>query len=169
MKLTFTSDNISQAMAKLSYGEEEAIQFDADDILQIHDVVIQEFGGLNGIRDYALFESVCVTPYQEIFGTELYPTIFDKAAKYMFDFANYQIFVDGNKRTGLAVCDAFLAANGFDLQMPAEQLYFLVMDIAEHKIDQIEDIASCLRAECKFLDMTNDINVEKENDYEERT
>lgn len=120
------------------------------DIIQIHDMVIDKYGGTKGIRDIALLESTCKNPYQNVFDVEVYPTILDKAAAYLFYFVNYQIFLDGNKRTGVASCIAFLDVNGIQLDIPQEKLYFLVLDIVAHKINEVSVIAEQLKDYCKF-------------------
>jgi death-on-curing family protein len=56
-----------------------------------------------------------------LFGERLYPDIFHQAAAYMFYIIKDHIFVDGNKRTGLATAITFLDWNDvffgrFDLQ-----------------------------------------------------
>lgn len=32
-----------------------------------------------------------------MFGKKLYPTVFDKSAKLLYDFTDYQIFIEDNK------------------------------------------------------------------------
>jgi death-on-curing protein len=46
-----------------------------------------------------------------LFGEQLYPDIFHQAAAYMFYIIKDHIFVDGNKRTGLATAITFLEWN----------------------------------------------------------
>lgn len=116
-----------------------------DDIVQIHDQMIDDFGGEYGIRDEGLLTSLSVAPYSEFFGEEQYPGILQKAAKYLFDFTNYQVFIDGNKRTGLAVLNAYLAANGLTLTMSVSDAYQLVMAIAKHEYKDSKDIVPVLQ------------------------
>lgn len=47
-----------------------------------------------------------------IFGMPLYPDIYHQAAAYMFYIIKNHVFLDGNKRTGLATAIAFLEWNG---------------------------------------------------------
>ncbi len=54
----------------------------------------------------------------EYFGQEMYPSIADKAAVYLFSIVGNHIFQDGNKRTGLSAAIAFLFINGFDIKVP---------------------------------------------------
>lgn len=52
----------------------------------------------------------------KIFGKNLYPTIFHKAAAYAFFIIKEHIFYDGNKRTGLAAAITFLERNECSLK-----------------------------------------------------
>ena len=149
---------LDKVMERLAEKREEN-RITPEMIMDLHDVVIKEYGGTNGLRDSNLFESICVNPYQNVFGQELYPTIFDKAAKLLFDFSNYQVFMDGNKRTGVLAMSQELLINGFDLDMPDEQIYFLTIDIATHNITEIPDIAKIIKNYCKFTEY-DEINNE---------
>ncbi len=137
---------------RLGEDSTEIVCLTADSIIDIHDYMIRLHGGSYGLRDDDLFHSVVVAPFQTMFGTDLYPTVFDKAAKYLFDFANYQIFIDGNKRTGYAVCDMFLYKNGFNLTLTPERAYALVMDIANHRYNDSSEIVDILENNFLFCD-----------------
>jgi death-on-curing protein len=52
-----------------------------------------------------------------MFSQPLYPNISDKAAIYCYNIICNHIFLDGNKRTGLASALIFLNLNGFDLSL----------------------------------------------------
>ncbi len=133
-----------KALRRLGQDIEE-VKLTKDDILALHDLAIQEYGGENGVRDANLLESVCVTPHQSVFGADLYPTIFDKAAKYLLDFSRYQVFVDGNKRTGVLAMWDEMAANGYDLSFTDEEIYALTMDIANNRITELEDVVKVIK------------------------
>ena len=142
----------------------EYIELTPADIETLHSLMIETYGGINGIRDKNLFDSVCQNPYQEVFGKQLYPTIFDKAAKYLFDFCNYQVFLDGNKRTGVASMQVFLNTNHYDLTLSNEQVYNLAMDIANGQIKEISDISIYLKNNSIFYNpKREDIKYETES------
>ena len=140
-----------EALKRLDDNMPETQALSAEDIIDIHDAMIDAYGGSFGIRDEGLFESVVYAPFQNMFGEDLFPTVFDKAAKYLFDFSNYQVFFDGNKRAGLATCSEFLRINGFKLTISAEQAYILVMDIANHKYNNSSEIVDVLKNNVQFL------------------
>ena len=49
----------------------------------------------------------------EMFGEQIYPELWDKAAVYCYNIICNHIFSDGNKRTGLGVAIIFLRLNHF--------------------------------------------------------
>ena len=147
-----TNISIEETKRMINIAKEGRSNFDImmkQYIIDIHDTVIKEYGGSYGVRDEALLESSAVAPYQSVFGQDLYPDNYFKAAKYMFDFADYQIFVDGNKRTGLAVCEQFLQANDLELNMTEKEKYKLVMDIANKNINSVEELAEIIKNNVK--------------------
>ncbi|MBB5323492.1 death-on-curing protein [Anoxybacillus tepidamans] len=94
-----------------------------EEILVIHYTLMELYGEgeQNGIKFQAKFESMLERPKGIYFGTELYPTVIDKACCYYHSIARGHIFHNGNKRTALAVFFTFLDINGYELQMPAQE------------------------------------------------
>lgn len=133
-----------------------------DDLIFIHDSQISQFGGIYGVRDEGLLDSVSKGPYQEIFGEELYPSIFDKAAKYLYDFSTYQIFLDGNKRIGLSASTLFLEINDYELDMSFKELYDLTMSVANGKINEIKDISNIFSEKSIKIEKLNESELERE-------
>jgi death on curing protein len=79
-----------------------------EEIIAIHDEVINIYGGRPGIRDRNLITS---GPKDfKISNCELY----DYAVFYLLHYAGGHPFVDGNKRTGVAVALEFLSQNGVE-------------------------------------------------------
>ncbi|MEQ8688674.1 MAG: Fic family protein [Imperialibacter sp.] len=71
------------------------------EVLGIHSILIERFGGSNGVRDIGLLQSALGRPYQTFDGGELYPTAIDKAAAVLVEsIVKNHLFIDGNKRTG---------------------------------------------------------------------
>jgi death-on-curing protein len=85
------------------------------DVLAIHDQLLAEHGGLDGIRDTTLLESALARPRQLSAYGEPKPDIAALAAAYAFGIAKNHAFVDGNKRTSAVVTEAFLRLNGLAL------------------------------------------------------
>lgn len=119
------------------------IRLTENQILMLHDRGIERYGGSLGIRDENLFKSCCVSPFQTMFGNDLYPDVFDKAVCYLKGFVTNQVFIDGNKRTGAAVAIVFLRANGIELNISSDRLYQFTMDVANNLLTT-EEIKSFL-------------------------
>ena len=54
-------------------------------------------------------------------GTELYPTLVEKAAALGFSLIKNHPFVDGNKRVGHAAMETFLVLNGHEIDAPVPE------------------------------------------------
>jgi death-on-curing protein len=66
----------------------------------------------------------------------LHPTIASQAVAYLFHISRNHPFLDGNKRTALAVADTFLLVNGYSLVLSDEALYDLVQNVAQGLMDK---------------------------------
>ena len=116
----------------------------AGQILLIHSLAIDETGGSHGVRDHHAVLSIEAMPKQQVFGKELYPTVFEKAAVYARGIIMNHIFLDGNKRTGLTAASVFLENNGYRLTVRRGRAERFAMNIAIRKPD-IRTIAAWFR------------------------
>ena len=82
------------------------------EVIEAHRLLIEEFGGLHGIRDQGLLESAVLRPR-----SGYYSDMFEEAAALMESLVNNQAFLDGNKRVALVMTDAMLRANGYFLDV----------------------------------------------------
>lgn len=57
------------------------IKFDDDKVLLLHQLITQETGGSDGVRDLNLLNSALESIYATFDGKELYPTKEEKAAR----------------------------------------------------------------------------------------
>lgn len=114
-----------------------------EEVLEMHDAFIEKFGGLKGIRDVNLLLSAIETPKAAMFGEDLYPTVYNKAAAYLFHIVQNHPFNDANKRTGFGVAYLFLKANGVSILLSDEAFENLVIEVAKGKVSK-EEIASFL-------------------------
>ena len=124
-----------------------------DFILKLHDDNIEKYGGDYGFIDEGTFEMLCSQPYQNVFGMELYPTIYDKAAKFVEGFATHQVFRDGNKRTGFAAMNMFLNFNGLELTMTEKEAEEFVLAIANKEIPSYEEVSKILQEKTQEYDV----------------
>ena len=60
-----------------------------------------------GVREPGALEMVVNDPKEIIFGQELYPTIYEKAAILMINIATKHVFHNGNKRTAFISLEVF--------------------------------------------------------------
>ena len=104
-----------------------------DQVIEIHDEMLRRYGGLAGIRDVNLLHSSVFLPQTAAFGQDLCPSIYDKAAAYMFYIVRNHPFCDGNKRTGYTAALIFLQANGIDIVFDKEDLEKIVIEVASGK------------------------------------
>lgn len=66
-------------------------------------------GNLRGGANLGFVEQIY---YNEVYGQPLYPDLFHQAGAYLFHVVKNHVFLDGNKRTGLAAALTFLQWNG---------------------------------------------------------
>ena len=107
-------------------------------ILDIHDSMINFYGGAQGIRDIGLLESAIAQPRATFAGSFVHKSIHEMAAAYFFHIIKNHAFVDGNKRTGLVSTNSFLIANGYEFKWSTTKLYQLAIDVACSKTSKPE-------------------------------
>jgi len=116
------------------------------EVIDDHTEIIAQYGGHDGIRDMGLLASAIEMPKASMFGEDLHPTIFDKAAAYLFHIVCNHAFIDGNKRTGTITALTFLRQNHVHITFTDKQLLDfeeLVVSTAENKVSK-EQIAKFL-------------------------
>ena len=101
-----------------------------DEIFAIHDRAIREYGGSPELLDLGRLEATLAVPRQTMFGEELYPDIFSKAAILFYLLIKNHPFVDGNKRTAFLALMRFLNINGYTLNATNDELYQFTIDVA---------------------------------------
>ena len=106
-----------------------------EQILLLHSQLIQQTGGSDGVRDYALLESAIEAPFQSFGGDELYPTIQAKAARLGYGLIKKHCMIDGDKRIGTHVMLVFLALNGIELSYTQKELYEVILQVASGELE----------------------------------
>jgi death-on-curing protein len=107
-----------------------------DVALEIHDDMIDAYGGAKGIRDYGLLLSALEMPKSAFGGEDLHPALFDKAAAYLYHVTKNHPFIDGNKRTAAALALTFLEMNHVRLKIDMDGYEELVVATAEGLISK---------------------------------
>lgn len=85
------------------------------EVAQLHDDLLERFGGAAGFLNQSAFESAVAQPQMTAFGELLHPTIWDQAAAYLFHLVQNHPFRDGNKRIGMHAALVFLDTNGYEI------------------------------------------------------
>ena len=105
-------------------------------VTALQDQLIERFGGTHGIRDEGILDSALHVPFQTFSGEELYPDIFEKAARLGFGLVKGHAFIDGNKRIGTHVMLIFLRLNGVMLRYSDDELIQMIFDVASGSADE---------------------------------
>src|SRR5215470_710403 len=96
----------------------ERIFLSVAEVLAIHHLQIEEYGGSHGLRDRGLLESAVFRPQ-----VGYYVDIREVAAALMESLANNHPFLDGNKRTAFASVHTVLLVNGYDLDVDSSSVF----------------------------------------------
>jgi death on curing protein len=117
----------------------------AAEILALHRLVIERWGGASGIRDAGSLESAMAQPRQSFAGRELYPDLASKAAALGFSLALNHPFLDGNKRVAHAAMEVFLLLNGYQLNAKVDEQEQVMLKLAggtlerDHFVDWVKE------------------------------
>lgn len=119
----------------------EPIWIEENLVLAIHDRLLVEHGGAEGVRDESLLQSALSRPLNHIAYAS--SDIIELAAKYIAGIVQNHPFVDGNKRTGFVVGVLFLELNGYRFTASEETAAQAVLELAARVIDE--------KGFCEFL------------------
>ena len=105
----------------------EIVQFlSFDEVLAIHDRVIEAFGGTPGVRDRGLLVSALYRPQ-----SGYYENLDEMAAALFESLLINHPFVDGNKRVAFFAADVFFRLNGWKMRAEAKAAHGLLMALFE--------------------------------------
>ena len=116
----------------------------------LHQILIDKFGGSQGIRDITGLESALARPFQTFDGKDLYASFLEKAAALIESILINHPFIDGNKRTGYTLLRFFLIQNGLDITASRDNKYEFVINIASGILKH-EGIVSWLNSNTKKM------------------
>jgi death-on-curing protein len=115
-----------------------------EEAIRIHGILIDRFGGTNGIRDRNLLESALLRPFQTFDKKDLYSSPVDKAAALIESIVINHPFLDGNKRFGYVAMRLILLESGLDIDAPEEDKYLFVLGIAKGEL-KFNEICSWIK------------------------
>lgn len=97
-----------------------------DEVLAIHERLLERFGGTPGPRDRGLLESALYRPR-----TGYYDDLTEMAAALFESLIMNHPFVDGNKRVAFFATDVFLRLNGWRLEVDPDEAHVLLIRLLE--------------------------------------
>lgn len=101
-----------------------------EEALELHRVLLNRFGGKDGVRDLGLLQSALGRPQ-----TGYYGTLSLQAGALLESLSRNHSFTDGNKRMAFALTAIFLRMNGFRLKVDADEgERFLIDDVIQKKV-----------------------------------
>ncbi len=116
------------------------------EVVELHNVLIEKFGGKKGVRDLGLLESALWRPQ-----TGYYKTLSLEAAALLQSLTQNHPFIDGNKRVAFTTTAIFLRMNGYKLTVTADEgERFIINDLINEKAS-IEFIATWIE---KYISKT---------------
>jgi len=107
------------------------------EVLRLHRIVIERYGGSHGVRDVGLLQSALAQPAASFGGVDLHPTVLAKAAAYGFHLVKNHPFSDGNKRIAALTMGVFLDLHGWDLGVSNDELYGTIAALAEGRMSKL--------------------------------
>jgi death on curing protein len=109
-------------------------------------MLIEEFGGRQGIRDKGLLESAIFRPQ-----SGYYSGIIEEASALMESLANNHAFIDGNKRISFVMTDAMLRANGYFLDVDPIEADKVITEAMDEKLFRFPMICAWIASIVKAL------------------
>lgn len=116
-----------------------------DDLLDLHALVIERYGGRLGIASQDRMTSALDAPTQVMFGAELYPDMPSKAAALTFLLLKSRPFVGANEATALMAMLRFLEINHAGLNEAAQSELLRIVRAINHSDLDREGLESWLR------------------------
>ena len=117
-----------------------------NEVIVIHEYLINEFGGSSGIRDLAGLESALARPQ-----TGHYKNIEEESAALMESLAINHPFIDGNKRISFFVTDIFLRLNGHFIDCDSQSAHNYFIELFESSNFRFKNLLPWLRKHIKQL------------------
>lgn len=108
--------------------------FDFNYAIREHDYIIKKSGGLNGIKDLGTLKATLEFVKNDIY----YPELEDKVSYLFYSINKNHVFMDGNKRSSIALSAYFLELNGFDsvVSLFINKMENVAVDVADNIIDR---------------------------------
>ena len=117
-----------------------------EEIISIHDLMIEEIGGGHGLRDEGALASAIMRPQMGYYGG-----LIEEAAALMESLSQNHPFIDGNKRVAFVATDAFLRMNGYYIDCSRDSTYAFFMGLYERNSFRFNNLVPWLEDHVKPL------------------
>lgn len=107
-----------------------------DEVLELHQILLEQSGGSEGIRDEGALISALAQPEMSFGGEDLYPLLTDKAAALAYSLIQNHPFVDGNKRIGHAAMEVMLLLNGYEIEAGIDEQEVVILSVASSEFSR---------------------------------
>ncbi|UOB20789.1 type II toxin-antitoxin system death-on-curing family toxin [Macrococcus armenti] len=109
-----------------------------EDIILLNTFLIKKYSPKEqiGVVEPTALHMTVSSPKQHVFGEELYPTIYLKAANLYRNIVMKHIFYNGNKRTAFMGLNVFLRKNGLKLKVDADEAVEFTVRIATERLEE---------------------------------
>jgi death on curing protein len=109
-----------------------------EDVLFLHTVAVEVFGGSEGVRDPESLRAAVARPWGSSLGRDHFPTPFGKAAALAESIIQRHPFIDGNKRTAMYAAVYLLETLGYELEAEQGELEDFAVDVAQGTFESKE-------------------------------
>lgn len=111
-----------------------------EDVLSIHQMLIERFGGAHGLRDHGALESALARPQ-----SGYYRDLIEEASALWESLSQNHPFIDGNKRVAITVAASFLSVNGYRLDFTDAEAYLFLIGLYETSRMRFAELDAWLR------------------------
>ena len=110
------------------------LYFDIEHAVEVHDWIIENSGGMPGVKDLGLIDSALEHIQNDLY----YPTFEEKLNHLVFAINKFHAFTDGNKRSSLSLGAYFLELNGYGycVKKYVQEMENIVVWLADNKISK---------------------------------
>jgi death on curing protein len=109
-----------------------------ENVLFLHTVAIETFGGPEGVRDLESLHAAVARPWGSSFGQDHFSTPFDKAAALAESLIRRHPFIDGNKRTAMYAAAYLLETFDYELETEQSDLEDFAVNVARGTFESDE-------------------------------
>ena len=116
------------------------IYLSIDEVIVLHEYLINEFGGSKGLRDQESLEAALLRPQ-----SGYYKNIIGEASALMESLAMNHPFIDGNKRIAFFATDVFLRLNNYCIDCDNKSAYEFFIKLFESNNFKFDNLFPWLR------------------------